>query len=98
MANTNELFKELKVIGKIKIKNGYIAVRIIDFKGTPHMDIRKYVETERFTGWGKGIMLNWDESNSLSVGGGLMDKAFSELDAMVSKKEKAIKKSKLRKK
>jgi len=46
-------------IGRIKLNDSTdIVVRIVEFKGQKRLDIRKYVTSEKYTGWSpKGISI-----------------------------------------
>ena len=92
-----DIWKDVKIIGKIKEKNGEFIIKIVDLRGSLKIDLRHHVVSDKYTGPGKGVLLDYDLASSI-FSENLFDKALSELDAIVSKKEKAIKKAKLKKK
>lgn len=101
-------FKEVKVVAVIPSgKNGSIKVRIVDMNADGKkvvVDIRKWVEGERYSGPTKsGLMLDWDAMNSF-VEKDIMMTALAELDKAAhpekqykSKKKKSKKNPKSKK-
>ncbi len=94
-------FKEIKVVAEIPSgKNGSIKVRIVDINADGKrvvVDIRKWTDTDKYTGPTKsGLMLDWDAVNKF-VEDDLMMTALAELDK-AAHPEKQYKKKKTKKK
>jgi len=59
-----------KEIGRVKINKGTeIVVRITEYRGEKRIDIRKYITTQKYTGWSKqGISIplsSWNDVHKL---------------------------------
>ncbi len=62
----NENYKEAVVKELPEIKSGYKTRIVMNGKGEKFIDIREYVESEKFTGFTKrGIRLDWSDVQSL---------------------------------